>query len=126
MLEAVGQRERHRRVVGPLPWLEVEGPATDHIDQCRLPVARGEFERRADRIADGEAEQRPDRAIDQCRIVAIDGVETQSQRHNPAAMPASGICAQVAASQITTPPAMSCGRKPPKRARPAAMAAKGQ
>lgn len=49
-----------------------------------------------------------------------------TQRQMPAAIPATGICAQVAASQTITPPAISCGRKPPNRARPPAIAAKGK
>ncbi|ONF96905.1 hypothetical protein SPHI_11010 [Sphingomonas jeddahensis] len=44
----------------------------------------------------------------------------------PAGQPASGMCAQVAASQTTKPPASACMPILPIRARPDATAAKGQ
>ena len=57
--EALGQAERHRGVVGPLPWLQSKRIAADHVgDGLERPRAL-ELHRRADRIADGEAEERP-------------------------------------------------------------------
>ena len=61
--EAVGQRQCHRRVVGPLARLKPKWTAAHHVRQRRLCIARVEFQRRPNRIADREAQQRADRAI---------------------------------------------------------------
>ena len=49
-----------------------------------------------------------------------------SQRQMPAGQPASGTCAQVAASHINRPPASACMLKPPIRALPETIAPNGQ
>ena len=39
--QAVGERHRHRRIVGPGPRCQLEGTATHHVDQPRLRIAGG-------------------------------------------------------------------------------------
>ncbi len=55
--EALGQRQRHGRVVGPLPRLEVEGTAARHLGVVGLAVSGGELQGGAERVADGEAQE---------------------------------------------------------------------
>ena len=56
--QALGQAQRHGGVVGPLPRAQPEGAAADHVGDRREAARRLELERSAERIADGEAEQR--------------------------------------------------------------------
>ena len=61
--QAVGQCQRHAGVVGPLPWLEVEGTATRHLGLLLIGIARHKLDRGAESIADGQAEQCTARAV---------------------------------------------------------------
>src|SRR5690606_21229087 len=57
--ERLAEAHRHRGVVGPLARPQAEGPATDHVGDRLERPRRRELHRRADGIADGEADQRP-------------------------------------------------------------------
>lgn len=49
--QAGRQAQRHGRVVGPWPGLELKWPATYHAGEWREATARAEFYSRADRVA---------------------------------------------------------------------------
>jgi hypothetical protein len=55
--QAVRQRQRHGRVVGPLARAEAERPPAYHVRARRVAVPHLELERGADRIAHREAEE---------------------------------------------------------------------
>lgn len=61
--QALGQRQGHRRVVGPLTAGEPERTAADDIGQRRETVARPELDRRAERIPDRQPEQTTDGSV---------------------------------------------------------------
>jgi hypothetical protein len=46
--EALRETERHGRIIGPLPWSEVERAAADHVVDGREAAWRREFERGID------------------------------------------------------------------------------
>jgi hypothetical protein len=61
--KAVGEAERHRRVVGPLPRLEPERTAPHHVvDRLELTRPR-ELERRAQRVADRKSSEAPNDSV---------------------------------------------------------------
>ncbi len=55
--QAVTQTQRHRGVVGPVAFFQTEVTATDHIGQGLKTAAGAKFQRGAQRITDGQAEQ---------------------------------------------------------------------
>ena len=57
--EALGQAERHRRVVGPLRRACRRNGPPPTMSSIGVNVPGGELERRADGVADGEADQAP-------------------------------------------------------------------
>src|SRR5205085_1758349 len=61
--ETFGQAQRHRRVVGPLTRREPERTTADHVVDWRSTALRGELERRAESIANREADETSDMAI---------------------------------------------------------------
>ena len=64
-LQAIGESERHGRVVGPPTRLEVEGAAADHVGDVGIAVTGPpEFERGANRIAHGKTQECTCRAIE--------------------------------------------------------------
>jgi hypothetical protein len=63
--QAVGEAERHRRVVGPRSGGEPERSAADDLRQRRERPARSELDRRPERVADGEAQERPPGAVEE-------------------------------------------------------------
>ncbi len=56
--KAVGDGQCHGGIIGPLPGLQLEWPAADHVLQGRVAVAGFELQRGAHRIADGKAQER--------------------------------------------------------------------
>ncbi len=68
--QAVGERQRHGRIVGPGAGRQTERAAADHVLQARLRIAGAEFERRAQRVANGQTEEGPERPVsDAVRVV---------------------------------------------------------
>ena len=51
------QAQRHGRIVGPLPRLEMERTSADHIRQRRETSVGTELNGRANRIPDGKAKK---------------------------------------------------------------------
>src|SRR5262249_43493154 len=62
--EALGEAQRHRRVVGPLAWLQVERPAADDIGERLERAGQFELQGGAEGIPGGEPEQAPAVAIE--------------------------------------------------------------
>src|SRR5262245_58726775 len=56
--KALGEAECHRRVVRPLPWLEIEWSAADDVGDRFKGAWRFELERRAECIAGRESDDR--------------------------------------------------------------------
>ena len=56
--EALGEAQRHRGVISPLPRLEREGPATVHIVDRLERAGRGELKGRAERISGRKPDER--------------------------------------------------------------------
>jgi len=68
--QRLGQAERKRRIVGPLPRLQVEHPAAYHASDLRKGAPPLELGRRPDSITAGKANEdaaRPVHAIGQSR-----------------------------------------------------------
>jgi len=55
--ERLRQAQGHRRVVGPLPWQELERPPADHVGDGRKRAGLPELHRRAHGVAGGEPEK---------------------------------------------------------------------
>jgi hypothetical protein len=58
-----GQAQRHRRVVRPFTWLEVERSPTDHVRDGLEAAARPELCSCPDGVADGQAEKAASESI---------------------------------------------------------------
>jgi hypothetical protein len=65
--ETVGERQRHRSVVGPPARLQPERPAADHVEQHRLHWLGGELQRGPDGVAHCKADECADGAVEKCR-----------------------------------------------------------
>jgi hypothetical protein len=74
--EALGETQRHRRVVGPLTRTEMEWAATDHVEQGRKSTWGLEFQRGAERVAGSQPKQAPSIAVARghCGTLSIDFV----------------------------------------------------
>ena len=76
--EALRQAKRHRRVVRPVPRRQVETSAAGQVVERRETPGRLELEGNAERVADGEAEDRSEAAIldglthQYCSVAATD------------------------------------------------------
>ena len=61
--QAVGERQRHRGIVGPGPRCQLEGTAAYHVDQPRLRIAGGKLERGANRVTHRQTKEGPERPV---------------------------------------------------------------
>src|SRR4051794_30202622 len=66
--QALGEAERHRRIVGPLARLEVEGTAAEHVFDWRERAGRLEFEGGSERVTRGKAEHRAEVPVRERRL----------------------------------------------------------
>src|SRR5690606_3625952 len=62
--DALGEAERHGGVIGPLARREAVGPAAAQVVERREAAGPLELDGRAERVADGESEQRAGVAMD--------------------------------------------------------------
>ena len=69
--QRLGEAERHRRVVGPCAGGQRERAAADHVLDRLEGAGRLELDRRADRVAHGQAHQRSPEAIATHHSVSI-------------------------------------------------------
>src|SRR5215813_3837639 len=63
ILQAVGERERHCRVVGPFARFQSERSASNHVGERLVGIAGAKLQSRPNRVADSQPEQSPDRTI---------------------------------------------------------------
>jgi hypothetical protein len=62
--ETVGQAQRHARIVGPLPGLQSKRPSADDVRDGRSRVAVFKLKGRPECIADGEANETAQAAVE--------------------------------------------------------------
>ena len=108
--QRIRQAQRHRRVVRPLAWFEVEDASADHV-RDRLKGARGlKLVRGAQSVTDGEAHQGTARArkkiyhphsVPQDALQRVSGLVPQER---------SGLPTNVARNSLGS--VFECGRKP--------------